>query len=65
MAFGLCTGAPTSLDAPIGELNGSFGWWTDGSLRAHGDILMPTVVRIFCRLTVGVCRKCLPCFGAV
>lgn len=45
MAFGLCTGATASLDAPIGKLNGSFGWWTDGSLRAHGDILIPTAVR--------------------
>eukprot|EP00903_Cladosiphon_okamuranus_P019656 g18070.t4 len=42
MAFGLCTGATGSLDAPIGKLCGSFGWWTDGSLRAHGDILVPT-----------------------
>lgn len=45
MAFGLCTGATGSLDAPIGKLSGSFGWWTDGSLRAHGDILVPTAVR--------------------
>lgn len=47
MAFGLCTGATGSLDAPIGKLNGSFGWWTDGSLRAHGDILIPTAVSFF------------------
>ncbi|CAM9591597.1 unnamed protein product, partial [Scytosiphon promiscuus] len=41
MAFGLCNGTPPSLDGPIGHLKGSWGWWTDGSLRAHGKVLVP------------------------
>lgn len=50
MAFGLCTGTAPSLDGPIGELKGSWGWWTDGSLRAHGEVLIPATVRNFRRL---------------
>lgn len=46
MAFGLCAGTIRSLDAPIGQLRGSWGWWTDGSLRAHGKVFIPTEVRI-------------------
>ncbi|CAM9107710.1 unnamed protein product, partial [Ectocarpus fasciculatus] len=42
MAFGLCAGTVRSLEAPIGQLRGSWGWWTDGSLRAHGKVLFPT-----------------------
>lgn len=58
MAFGLCTGATASLDAPIGKLNGGFGWWTDGSLRAHGEILMPTAVRVLVGLLIDYANVC-------
>lgn len=47
MVFGLATGTTPSLDGPIGKLKGSWGWWTDGSLRAHGKVLIPTAVRLF------------------
>lgn len=45
MAFGLCAGNIRSLNGPIGQLKGSWGWWTDGSLRANGGILVPAMVR--------------------
>lgn len=44
MAFGLTTSKMTSHDRPIGLLSGSWAWWTDGSLRAHGEVLIPAVV---------------------
>ena len=46
MAFGLVTGTSPSLDGPIGRLEGSWGWWTDGSLRAHGEVFAPAAVRL-------------------
>lgn len=52
MAFGLCTGTAPSLDGPIGKLKGSWGWWTDGSLRAHGEVLIPTAVRTLRSLVI-------------
>lgn len=45
MAFGLCAGTLGSLDGPVGHLKGSWGWWSDGSLRAHGEVVVPTGVR--------------------
>lgn len=45
MAFGLCAGSLGSLDGPIGHLKGSWGWWSDGSLRAHGEVVIPAGVR--------------------
>lgn len=44
MAFGLCTQNVRSHDRPIGLLQGSWGWWTDGSLRALGEFCVPAQV---------------------
>lgn len=39
MAFGLCAGDTRFHDCPVGLVQGSWGWWSDGSLRAHGKVL--------------------------
>lgn len=45
MAFGLCTDKNGALEEAIGQMQGSWGWWTDGSLRAHGQVFVPSTVR--------------------
>ena len=45
MAFGLCAVSALAHERPVGVTDGSWGWWTDGSLRAHGEVLIPSMVR--------------------